>query len=424
MEMKLSPKKMAGVLPAVTAKASGHRLLLAAALSDTPCLVKMSSPYSDDLLATMDGIRALGGSVTLTDEGALVTPVLKDRASVKLFANESGTTARFLLPVASALCDEVTLSGAGKLPFRPFTPLTDAMALGGVETTFPDSGAFLPLQTKGRLQAAEFLLPGNISSQYISGLLFALPLLGGGSIRLTTPLESEPYVFMTIAVLRRFGVSVTEHYEGEHRIFQTSGNYQAPSVVQAEGDWSAAAFYLVAGSFGGPVTLTGLSEESEQGDQKILALLEESGAKVERFEDKISVAYKENNPFICSAEQIPDLVPILAVRAAAAKGESRIHSCGRLRIKESDRLAAVVDLITSLGGEACCEGDTLIIRGKGNLMGGVAKLPFDHRMVMSAAVASCICENEVFLSNTASVSKSDPAFFARLEAIGGQIDRL
>ncbi len=391
MNVTITPKKLSGTLEAVSSKSDGHRKIICAALSDKETEIIINN-FSDDIEATLEAIKNLGGDFQKTENGVLIKPVLGKMEKVSLDFRESGSTARFLLPVATAICENVECSGRGRLPQRPFAELTSQMRKNGVEVSADN----LPIKTKGYLKNGIYELPGNVSSQYISGLLFALPMLCGESkIRLTSPLMSAPYVDMTLDALREFGVEI-EVLENEYNINQQK--YISPEKIEVEGDWSAAAFWVVADKICGNVKIEGMNPKSRQGDRKITEILDATEI---------------------DATNIPDLVPILAVLAAARVGKTRIFGAERLRIKESDRLFAMTKCINDLGGKAEETADGMIIYGTGKLSGGRVDSFSDHRIAMSASIASIICENEVEIFGAECVKKSYPAFFEDFRKLGG-----
>lgn len=391
MNVTIKPTRLCGVVDAVSSKSDGHRKIICAALSSKETEIIINN-ISDDIEATLDCIKNLGGDFILKENGVLIKPIHLKKDKVSLDFRESGSTARFLLPVASVLCENGEFTGSGRLPQRPFLELTSQMRKNGVEV----SADSLPITTKGTLKNGTFELSGNVSSQYISGLLFALPLLGGKSkIRLTSPLMSAPYVDMTIGVLSKFGISV-EVLENEYNICPQK--YISPEKLEVEGDWSSAAFWIVADKICKNIKINGLNPDSYQGDKAICEILDETEI---------------------DAANIPDLVPILAVLAASRVGETRIYNAERLRIKESDRLYAVTKCINELGGCAQETDDGIIITGTGRLKGGIVDSFNDHRIAMSAAVASVICENEVKILNAECVKKSYPTFFEDFIKLGG-----
>ncbi len=394
MNVTIKPTRLSGVVEAVSSKSDGHRKIICAALSDSETEIIINN-ISDDIEATLDAIKNLGGDFSKTENGVSIKPILEKKDKVSLDFRESGSTARFLLPIASVLCEKAEFKGSGRLPQRPFAELTSQMRKNGVEVSADN----LPMTTKGLLKSGVFELPGNVSSQYISGLLFALPLLDKESkIKLTSPLMSAPYVDMTLQVLSKFGVKI-EALENEYKVCPQK--FVSPKRMEVEGDWSSAAFWVVADKICGNVKIDGLNLNSRQGDKKITEILDETEI---------------------DATNIPDLVPILAVLAASRVGKTRIFGAERLRIKESDRLYAVTKCINDLGGMAEETADGMIITGTGKLVGGTVDSFNDHRIAMSCAIASVICENEVEIMNAECVKKSYPAFFSDFRKLGGVAD--
>jgi 3-phosphoshikimate 1-carboxyvinyltransferase len=406
MDITLTPSPVSGTVRAVSSKSFAHRLLICAALADGPTFVKLNA-MSDDIRATVRCLTAMGCVITETDGGLRVTP--RDRQTLpalNIDCGESGATARFLLPVAVCLYDNFTLTGHGLLPQRPFAPLCDALKANGCSF----DGDRLPLTGHGRLQAGKFSIPGGVSSQFVSGLLFALPLLNGDSeLRVEGTFESKSYVDMTVQALREFGIAMRE----SGGIFYVNGNqrYKSPCEAQTEGDWSNAAFFLCAGALGGEITVTGLNGQGTQGDREVISILRRFGAGVFETADGYCVRRNNLRGTEIDASQIPDLVPVLSVVAAVSEGTTRVYNAGRLRFKESDRLESTRNMLLALGGDAEITADGLLIRGKPILKGGVVDGSGDHRIVMSAATAACVCENPVTITGCEAVNKSYPSFF-------------
>ena len=418
MNMIITPSRLCGTLSAISSKSFVHRLLICAALADSQVSIRLNT-LSDDINATIRCLEAMGATVEIGAENILVTPILLMRReqpkidTVILDCGESGSTARFLLPLASLLFDSFTMTGSGRLPGRPFAPLCRALAHAGA--TF-DSDT-LPLSGGGKIHAGNFSIEGDVSSQFISGLLFTLPLLASEStITLATSLESAGYVDMTIDVLRMFGIKI-ERTGPEFRI---PGNqrFSSPGEVQAEGDWSNAAFFLCMAALGGDVTVTGLSPDSTQGDAEIIDLLRRFGVHA----DSDSVQAGALAGISIDASQIPDLVPVIAVVAAAAEGETRIYNAQRLRLKESDRIQSTFNMLTAVGADAAITEDGLVIHGKKQLEGGSVDGSGDHRIVMAAVCAACVCKNPVIIRGCQAVNKSYPSFFEDFMALGGTAD--
>ena len=414
MDIIITPSRLSGTLNAISSKSFAHRLLICAALADKQTCIHLNG-MSDDIGATVRCLAAMGCKIETQDGVLAVRPPGKQRPpSVVLDCGESGSTARFLLPLAACLFDSFTLTGSGKLPQRPFAPLCKALESAGCSFDRDT----LPLTGSGTIRAGDFPIEGDVSSQFISGLLFALPLLDGdSSVTLTTHLQSAAYVDMTIEVLTLFGIEIKRHEWG----FAAKGNqcYKTPGEARAEGDWSNAAFFLCMGALGGKTSMRGLSLRSTQGDRKVMDILERFGASINSGADYCTVTAGVLRAISIDASQIPDLVPALAVVASVAGGETRIFNARRLRIKESDRLKSTFDLLSGLGGDIRITEDGLEIRGKERLHGGTVDGSGDHRIVMAAATAACVCENPVVIRGCEAVNKSYPAFFDDYRAMGG-----
>ncbi|MEA4913496.1 MAG: 3-phosphoshikimate 1-carboxyvinyltransferase [Christensenella sp.] len=411
----ITPAQLSGTIPAIASKSDAHRLLILAALSrGETCL--MMEQRSEDIDATICCLRALGATIEVLPDGVLVRGIEQPNENPLLDCGESGSTFRFLLPVAAALCDSVRFAGSGRLPERPIGELMAAMQLHGVAF----SAERLPFSTSGRLAGGAFSLPGNVSSQYLTGLLLALPLVTQDSeITLTTRLESAAYVDITLHALKRFGVRVCVG----NGVYAVSGGQtmQSPGECRVDGDWSNAAFFLAAGALGKPVTLTGLNLDSPQGDKAILNALRKFGALVETTADAVTVSPAHLAGCTIDVGETPDLLPILAVLGACASGETRLVNAARLRLKESDRLASVSAMLRALGGSAEELPDALVITG-GRLAGGTVESCRDHRITMSAAIAAILCESSVTILGADAVKKSYPAFYQDLNQLGGHAD--
>ena len=415
MDITLSPSPLRGAVPAVPSKSDSHRNLICSALSQGETLLSPSSA-SQDIAVTMDCLSALGASILVAGPQIRVAPG-PCLGRPLLFCGESGTTLRFLLPVAAALADCADFRGSARLSTRPISHLIAAMERRGVRF----SGGSLPFCVSGRLTAGQFRVPGDVSSQYISGLLLALPLLSGDSeISLSTPLESRGYVDMTLSALSRFSVAA-EAFDGGWRI-PGGQSYRSPGVIALEGEWSNAAFFLCAGAVSGPVTVTGLRMDSLQGDKAVLEVLRYMGASVSVSGDAATVAPGELRGREIDLRQIPDLFPPLAVAAASAAGETRFVGASRLRTKESDRLSSTAALLRSLGIRVTEGADTVSVFG-GKLTGGTVDSFGDHRIAMAAAIAAPACASPLVIRVGEAVRKSYPNFFEHYEALGGSVLR-
>lgn len=380
----------------IPSKSDAHRALICAALSKAPCQV-ICKATSKDIEATKTCLEALR------------------KGEEEMHCGESGSTLRFLLPVMAACGHRSAFYPEGRLPQRPLSPLYEEMEAHGCKMSKQGS---VPFVLEGQLQAGEYHIPGNVSSQYISGLLFALPILDGDSkILIEGVLESVGYVNMTLKVLSDFGIKVNVTEEG----YEIPGGqvYQGPDTYQVEGDWSNGCFWLVAGALSEEgLVVKGLDMNSLQGDKKIVELLRQMGAEVIIDAEGITVKGRNLHGITIDAAQIPDMVPVLAVAALAAEGTTEIINAGRLRIKESDRLATVTHVLNGLGGEIEELPEGLIITGGKPLTGGEADSFNDHRIAMMAAIASILCEEKVMIHGADAVNKSYPGFYDDLAMLG------
>lgn len=406
MDIRVYPGRLSGSLPAISSKSDVHRALICGALADGPTAIRCNV-FSKDIEATAVCLQAAGAQVQLLreQERIQVAPIGRDKGPAELFCGESGSTLRFLLPVMAALPKDCRFTGAGKLPERPIEVLCALLRQHGASLL----GDALPVETKGGLKPGRFSLPGNISSQYITGLLLAFPLLSGpSSLHLTTKLQSEAYVDMTIDTMRRFGVRIRRegedfYYEGEP--------YRTPGSYEADGDWSNAAFWLCADAMeGNRIQVTGLRQESLQGDRAVKAILQE----------QFGAEPKER---IIDVSGIPDLLPVLSALSALSQGSTRFIHAERLRLKECDRLSAMTALIKALGGQVQEYPDGLLVEGRERLLGGVfVDGCNDHRIVMSAAVLASACQQPVVIRGAEAVEKSYPGFFEDFRKLGGRAD--
>ena len=417
MTARLLPGPRRGAVSIPASKSQAHRLLLCGALGTDPVRV-LCDGLSKDIEATMACLSALGGRAWEEEPGRLcVWPARRDGGTAHLPCGESGSTLRFLLPVVGALGREVVFHMEGRLPQRPLAPLDEVLREHGM--TLRQEGALL--HCGGRLRAGEYTIAGNVSSQYISGLLFALPLLEGDStLTVTGAVESEGYITMTEDALRQAGIRFTRR--GWQYSLPGGQRCHLPENCRVEGDWSNAAFFLSAGAMSPQgITVGNLSLTSHQGDRAVVDILERFGARVERSESRVTVRCGALRGITIDAAPIPDLIPVLSVVACAARGETRIVNAGRLRLKESDRLESTANLLRALGGDVTEGEDWLTIRGTGELRGGTVDPRNDHRIAMSAAVAACLCSQPVTVEQRQCTQKSYPGFwddFASLEGEG------
>ena len=406
--IKFNPANIAGAVKAPSSKSVAHRALICAALSEggTSCIYGIDR--SDDIDATIGALRAMGIDIEILQDKINVCGGVKNN-KIKINCGESASTLRFLIPVAAALGIGASFTGEGNLPERPVQLYQKLLAYKGVSINL--QGGKLPLIVSGKLTAGKFYVPGDISSQFITGLLFALPMLDGDSeIILTSPLESEPYIDITVNVLKIFGIEIICR-TGEG--YYISGNQRYLSTAYTvEGDFSQAAFFASAAAINGEIAVHRLNSFSAQGDYKIIELLGLFGAKIYFDGDVLYAAKGELHGINIDAKNIPDLVPILSVVAAYAEGETVIYNAGRLRFKESDRIHAIHEMLTAIGADVKEIGDGLIINGNGKskLRGGNVKSFGDHRIAMSAAIASIGTEEGIIIDDMNCIRKSYPAF--------------
>lgn len=384
-------------------KSLSHRALIAGALAGDSRITRVLD--SADTQATLRCIEALGGGVTRLPDGVAFTGRMRGREDAAMDCGESGSTLRFLIPVAAALTGRARFFGHGRLLDRPLDPYREALP----ELSLVREGD--TLQVSGRLRGGRIALRGDVSSQFITGLLLALPLLTEDSeLLLTTPLQSRAYVDLTIDVLDRFGVTVrNDRYE---RFYIPGGQRYRPAQYQVEGDFSSAAFFLVAGALGRPVECCGLDPRSKQGDRVILDILQRAGAAVFAGpHGGLCVRGDELRGVTVDVGECPDLVPPVAALLCFCRGSSRIVNAGRLRLKESDRLRAVTNELNRLGAFVIEGPDYLHILGTDRLGGGACEAWNDHRIAMMAAVAAIRADGPVSIDTPACVAKSYPRFW-------------
>ena len=383
MDITIQPGKLCGTVAAIPSKSQAHRLLICAALADKETTL-LCPQTNQDIEATAECIRTLGADIRRTGAGYCVTPVSGIPKSAVLDCRESGSTLRFMLPIVGALGVDATFLMEGRLPQRPLSPLWEELERMGCTLTRPTENT---IRCCGQLKNGEYAIDGSVSSQFITGLLFALSLLKGSSLTVTGKVESKPYIDMTKQALALFGAP----------------QYHSPGKIAVEGDWSNGAFWLAAKALGSNISVTGLSPHSAQGDRAVAVILPQLQAGC---------------PTV-SAADIPDLVPILSVVAACYHG-AVFTDIQRLRLKESDRVASTIAMIQQLGGKAEANGNTLTVYGTG-LTGGTVDSVNDHRIAMAAAIASTACKAPVTILGARCVNKSYPRFWEEFNRLGGHI---
>lgn len=414
MNQTILPGPRTGSVRIPASKSQAHRLLICAALGAQPVALQCDG-VSADIAATARCLCALGADIT--DDGAgtfRIVPIAgKMPAHADLFCGESGSTLRFLLPVVGTLGADVTFRMAGRLPERPLSPLDAVLTAHGM--TIRRDGALL--HVAGQLRPGAYELPGDVSSQYISGLLMALPRLPGEStLAVTGKLESAGYIAMTEDALRLSGIRLQK----SGRTYTIPGGQTArlPAQCRVEGDWSNAAFFLCMGALSpAGVTVTGLSAASSQGDSAVLDVLRRFGADVRETQDAVTVRRGALRGVTIDAAPIPDLIPVLSVVAALADGETQIVNAARLRLKESDRLESTAAMLRALGGQVEVHDSGLTVTGRPALTGGTVDPQHDHRIAMAAATAACGSAAPVTVRDRACIEKSYPCFWTDLSAL-------
>lgn len=412
-----------GTIASIPAKAHAHRALICAALANSSSTILLSRT-SKDIDATMDSLRGLGAHVVYENKVVTVTPGPAPKKGY-VVPHESGTTLRLLLPVAASICNEVNVDAKGRLPDRPLEPMLGEMKAHGV--TFSQDKP--PFTMTGLLQGGQFSMVGDVSSQFFSGLLLAAPQCGGATITSTTPLQSSDYVTLTTTTMADFGVTV-DHTPARGTVqesFTVTANatFKGQSNYQIEGDWSNTAIWMVAAAMTGqPITITGMNQNSIQADRRIMQVIESSGCTITWDDMNITVSGRASKPIHADLEQMPDMLPVMAALACSIQGESSFVNGARLRLKESDRLETVANLVRDLGGTVREDGDDLYIIGSGILKGGQCDCVNDHRLVMAGTLMALISETPVILQDSEAITKSYPDFFEDWNILGGNAQQV
>jgi len=415
MECTVQPSTVKGTVGAPASKSVLLRALAAGLLADGPTVLTGVS-HCDDVRAGLGILRGLGAAV-MEDEAAWTVRGPLDPRETELDCRESGLCLRMFTPIAALAEGEITLTARGTLASRPVTMLADPLAGLGVRCTTGDG--LPPVRVRGPLRSGTVAVDGRLSSQFLTGLLMALPLADGRSILRVRQLRSRPYIDLTLNLLRDFGIQVShEKYE----TFEIPGGqrYQAREYA-VEGDWSGAAFPLVAGALAGDVTVTGLDAASAQADRAIVTALTAAGARIRVTPAAVHAARGDLRAFSFDATDCPDLFPPLVALAVHCPGETTLHGVHRLRHKESDRAGALHDEFRRLGAAITIDGDIMTIRG-GPLAGGTIHSRHDHRIAMAAAVAALAGGGPVTIAGARAVDKSYPAFYRHLQRLGAGVE--
>ncbi len=416
MNIRITPSSLKGSVTIPSSKSYSHRMIIGAALAKGTSVISNINE-SEDIKATCEAVTAIGADIKKDGSSYEITGISEPSEKTVINCRESGSTLRFILPIAAAFGCDTEFHGYGKLPERPLTPYIREMSVKGINFTREEGK--MPFYINGTLQAGTYRLEGDISSQFVTGLLYALPLCAGSSvIKMTSALESKPYADMTAEALKRFGIEITQTYGEDGFInYVIKGRQKyVHSNISVEGDYSQAAFFYTANALGSDIDLHNLNCDSVQGDKKILEILN-------------GIGYNKNcgskfSPFNLDVSDIPDLVPILAVLGCFTAGTSYIYNAKRLRIKECDRLSAIADALNSIGGNIKVYDDSLEINPVNNFTGGTIDGRNDHRIVMASAIASVKASDDIIITGAEAVEKSYPDFWNVFSELGGIIKYL
>lgn len=408
--LTLTPTTLNGTVIVPPSKSMAHRAVICASLAAGRSTIK-NIQLSDDILATIEGMRSFGAIISYDDQTLTIDGIRNGAAqeSRTINCNESGSTLRFLIPLATLFTGETHFIGQGHLgkrPLEPYQELFNAQSLHYNQATTEN----LQLSVAGPLTPGIYEMRGDISSQFITGMLLTLPLLAGDSVlKITTHLESKGYIDLTLSVLQSFGIVIEQDETGQEYRIKGQQAYIARDYT-VEGDYSQAAFWLSANALGNELLVNGLDSDSLQGDQAIVSILETVNGG------------SNDSERIIDGAQVPDIIPVVALVAALSKGKTKIINLERLRIKESDRLVATQKELTALGAQIEIVGDSLLIEGVSELSGGQEVWSHkDHRMAMMLAIASTVCQEPIHIKDTDCVKKSYPNFWETFQQLGGKI---
>ena len=417
--VKIIPTKLKGVVQVPPSKSLAHRAIICASLAKGVSRID-NIEYSKDIQATIKAMKSLGTIIEEFENYLIIdgtTTFTKQNSEID--CEESGSTLRFMVPISIVEENKVHFVGRGNLGKRPLDTFYEIFERQNIGYMYKKD--VLDLYVIGKLKPDHYIIPGNISSQFITGLLFALPLLKGDSIiEITSTLESKGYIDLTLQMLSQYGIKIINN---DYKSFVVMGNqeYQAHDY-RVEADFSQAAFYLVAGAIGNDVVLTDLNLNSLQGDKATLSILEAMGAKINVVSDGIKVTGENLSATQVDASQCPDVIPVVSVALALAQGKSEFINAKRLRIKECDRIIATSSQLNELGGSVVELSDSMTIRGVSEFVGGNCSSFADHRIAMMLAIAATRCNQSVIIDNMECVEKSYPSFWEDYQSLGGIID--
>ena len=419
MNVIIHPKKLKGEVIIPPSKSLSHRAIIAACLAEGVSVISNIS-YSKDINATIGAMEAIGAKVIRNGNQLIINGSNVKRVGDVIDANESGSTIRFMIPIALVNAEPITFTGKNNLVNRPLDSYFEIFDKQGIKYEHSD-GVYLPLKVSGGLKPDTYHIRGDISSQFITGLLYALPLLNGDSkIVITTNLESKGYIDLTLDVLKDFGIEIINN---DYKEFIVKGNQQyKPTDYTVEGDYSQTAFFLVGGALGNDITLLGMKEASLQGDKKIIDDIKAMNGNITFESGILKCEPSKTVGAVIDFSQSPDLGPALTVLASLSNGTSHFINASRLRIKECDRITCMLEELNKMGANITESPDSMTIYGVNELKGCIVDSHNDHRVAMALAMAATVCDSDVKILNAECVSKSYPHFWEDYIKLGGSID--
>ncbi|RIA75584.1 3-phosphoshikimate 1-carboxyvinyltransferase [Anaeroplasma bactoclasticum] len=418
MNVTIKPSKLEGSIMIPPSKSLSHRAIIAASLALGKSVIS-NVLYSKDIKATIEAMRACGAIIEEYDDYLVIYGSKVKRVKSMINANESGSTIRFMIPIALVCDAPMEFRGENHLVKRPLDTFLEIFDLQGI--SYERGEDYLPLKVKSGIKSGVYKVRGDISSQFITGLLYALPILDGDSkIEITTTLESKGYIDLTLDMLKKFGIQIENR---DYKEFYIKGNQSyTPCDYTIEGDFSQSAFFLVADCLGANIKLKAMNMDSHQGDKKILKDIEDFSSKIHYENDELYADSIKTKGAIIDFSQSPDLGPALTVLASLSEGKSEFINAGRLRIKECDRITCMKEELEKLGANIIEHEDGMEIFGVDSFTGGVIDSHNDHRVAMSFAMASIKAKGDIKILNAGCVSKSYPNFWEVFERLGGKIE--
>lgn len=412
MLVTVKKSSLNGMVEIPSSKSVAHRMIIASVLSGSRSSI-IGNLKSKDIVATLDCMEGLGATIIKNEMGAIIDATTL-KSNRKIFnVNESGSTMRFLLPLLPVYLNNFKMMGEGRIGERPVSALRKAMAESGVSV----DNDYLPVNVSGKYNSNSFTVDAGVSSQFVTGLLFTLVALGGGKLKIDGKLTSKGYVDITIQVLEKYGVAV-EFKDNEYSVSLQNG-INAPKEIKVSGDWSSACFWIVAGVLAGDITISGLEYPDAQPDSIILSVIKAMGGNVSYEQGLVRAKKSALKAIEFDADGSPDIVPILAVACACAEGVSTITGTRRLRLKESDRVKAVTEMLSACGVKVESGENHIKIWGTKDIQGGVIDSARDHRIAMSGMILGTMAQGITTIKDVECVSKSYPDFIKDFEKLGG-----